>query len=484
MRPAMTSQFTTQGSPQVIEQDIGCVRCEYNLRTLAKTGLCPECGLEVARTLAAMEVADARWLRRMTWGLRWFFLAVLGLQSIDMWWDPWRAARLLFWGATLIGVAWLVTTRIPNRVGRSSIPHARWIARGAIAGMAPMFLWCCWRQYDSEGTQALVSLLFIIGLAASFAHLANVARHLQLRSLARSFLCVPVLHVLGLMPRAIGYWGFTRFDRRPPFNEMACDYAGIILYWVGWVFGLVLIGRVLCKLDQIQGTSIGHLSIDRKSGARLRWGIILLGTMPLLYSLHSHPIVWLWQVAFPIASIVYVTGLCLVSSDPTGPKGMRIALRTSAIFLLLTSIVPFVASWNLSLYRHSAVLVVSQVLFISWVLCVCLSFVLLRGVAARLGYGSLAKSLAVRSVLLPMFFLSLDGLNWLLFFGPATRNPLQAVWQVVHWVVLLGALESSPGIGRLIQAMVENTRVVDGLTAYEGSRGGEIRSTGFVDGTD
>jgi hypothetical protein len=464
----MASQPITQGPSQVIERDIACVRCEYNLRTLATSGLCPECGLEVARTLAAMEVADARWLRRMSWGLRCFFLAAaFGLQLVDVWWDRWRSGRQLFWGTILIGLVWVVTVRIPNWLGRSAIPHARGIARAAITGMVPMFLWCCWRQYDRHGTQALIGLLLIVGLVACFAHLADVARHLKLDSLARPLLGVAVLLVAGMMPTAIGYWGFIRFRTRPPFDQMPWYYAGEFVYMGGWAVAVMLVGRILCRLDQIQGIGVERSPIGTNSAARVRWGIVLVGTMPLIVFLSStHPIVWSWQVAFLMSIVAYVAGLWLIASDTADRSGMRMAVRICAIVMLLSSVVPFAIHWKFSLYVSLTGFGMFHVHYASWVLSVCLSFLLLRGIATRLGYGALARSLAVRGVMVPVL-LVLSYVLVRLLSGQARRE----AWEVVRWIVLLATLESSIGLGRLIQAMVESTRVVDNLTAYEGSRG-------------
>ncbi len=55
----------------VIDRDAACVHCGYNLRGLAATGKCPECGREIATSLAIASISshsDPRWLRQINQG--------------------------------------------------------------------------------------------------------------------------------------------------------------------------------------------------------------------------------------------------------------------------------------------------------------------------------------------------------------------------------------------------------------------------------
>lgn len=67
----MTPTSTTAAQPQsILEYDLPCVRCGYNLRTLSAAGRCPECGLAVALTASlGGELAHTRpsYVRRLAW---------------------------------------------------------------------------------------------------------------------------------------------------------------------------------------------------------------------------------------------------------------------------------------------------------------------------------------------------------------------------------------------------------------------------------
>lgn len=64
-------------------EDVACIRCKYNLRSLRHGDACPECSESVERSLMVSEMAaaDPRWLNALSSGA-WF----------------------LFWGLTLVGL--------------------------------------------------------------------------------------------------------------------------------------------------------------------------------------------------------------------------------------------------------------------------------------------------------------------------------------------------------------------------------------------
>jgi hypothetical protein len=62
-----------------VQVDLACLKCSYNLRTLAVDSLCPECALPVARSIRGdlLKHADPRWVRKLTDGAELLFIAAL-----------------------------------------------------------------------------------------------------------------------------------------------------------------------------------------------------------------------------------------------------------------------------------------------------------------------------------------------------------------------------------------------------------------------
>lgn len=62
-----------------IDRDCPCVRCGYNLRSLKRRTLCPECGAPVERSMGESRLcfADPAWLRRLRSGVRLMLASVV-----------------------------------------------------------------------------------------------------------------------------------------------------------------------------------------------------------------------------------------------------------------------------------------------------------------------------------------------------------------------------------------------------------------------
>ena len=73
-----------------IDQDLPCVKCGYNLRTMRDDGQCPECGASVGESarLAWLCQHDPVWLRRLARATVWMVIAMVclaGLPVLGLW---------------------------------------------------------------------------------------------------------------------------------------------------------------------------------------------------------------------------------------------------------------------------------------------------------------------------------------------------------------------------------------------------------------
>lgn len=73
MEPPPLVNPDVPGVSEYIDTDLYCVGCGYNLRTLAATGICPECSLPV--DASNQEAQHVRWLQGIRRGLGWLMIA-------------------------------------------------------------------------------------------------------------------------------------------------------------------------------------------------------------------------------------------------------------------------------------------------------------------------------------------------------------------------------------------------------------------------
>ncbi len=119
-------------SMQLVEADLSCVQCGYNLRTLAITAACPECATLVAHSLHGdrLQFASPEWLKSISKGITLIVVAlgaqlILGLLVAAMIATSGNSAALLAVFGTLaaeivlaIG-AWKFTQANPRHSDRS-----------------------------------------------------------------------------------------------------------------------------------------------------------------------------------------------------------------------------------------------------------------------------------------------------------------------------------------------------------------------------
>jgi len=91
----------------MIVEDLRCIGCGYNLRHAPNDGVCSECGMEVASSIAGDQLvrADKKWLKKIRSGFTWviasdFLLIVAAISSVQI---------IGEWGAIIALTAFVVT---------------------------------------------------------------------------------------------------------------------------------------------------------------------------------------------------------------------------------------------------------------------------------------------------------------------------------------------------------------------------------------
>lgn len=133
-----------------LAQDIHCIHCGYNLRSLLPDQNCPECNHSVARSLRSdrLQFSDPTWLRRVCSGMKYILIgSLVGLVAMRIlgWAIPGltlgftptisyrvslltRVSLLLLFGIPVIG-AWRATSPEPEIAGTSRDSRLRLAAR-------------------------------------------------------------------------------------------------------------------------------------------------------------------------------------------------------------------------------------------------------------------------------------------------------------------------------------------------------------------
>jgi hypothetical protein len=168
----------TEKPAEVVQEDVPCRRCAYNLRTLAVDGRCPECGTEVRPSLRGRELvnADPDWL---SWICRGAVLFGTGLILLTGLWIALVFGRLgsdaFIFVLAALGLmpcagAWFMTRAEPDgpyfddRKVLRRVIRTLTLAGATILGisLANELLYYLWR--DWSGPRQLLAMLGGIGM--------------------------------------------------------------------------------------------------------------------------------------------------------------------------------------------------------------------------------------------------------------------------------------------------------------------------------
>lgn len=189
--------------------NVACIRCGYNLRTMALDSVCPECGSPVHGSLGVDDL-DVRWVRKVWHGLNWVAGAALLLVAVavaDSMAGPLHRETggvavvqvLILAGLVASVILWALAAAMVT-AGAADQPEegltARRVARVGL--MAPVPLWVGFALFmefvlgrpHGGGVMLLVVLLLAVGVVALLLHLARLARRLGRPALASVTLVV------------------------------------------------------------------------------------------------------------------------------------------------------------------------------------------------------------------------------------------------------------------------------------------------------
>jgi hypothetical protein len=201
----------------LIDEDIACVRCDYNLRTQTVDGSCPECGMAVHDTLrlAWLRGRDATWLRRIASGALWAMIAVASFVVVEVWMavelfgirrtgDP-PVVLAVFIAGLAVGwwAFWLLTSPDAEHDGEVSRSIVRRAARVAMSvgfgGVIVAFLVSRMWNYEPMPLLAVSLMVLAFGSLAMLIYAARLARRVPDRRLSMQCRIVAVGYVVGLV---------------------------------------------------------------------------------------------------------------------------------------------------------------------------------------------------------------------------------------------------------------------------------------------
>ncbi|MBN1341987.1 MAG: hypothetical protein JXQ73_04865 [Phycisphaerae bacterium] len=198
----------------VIERNVSCVFCDYNLRGLPADGRCPECGRQIADSTKSdlLSLAHPRWVKRIRIGAAFM---LVGLVLMALLWGVTAFGYLLrfmsnfppaFYGAIsgpfrYLGVGvfalgvWLLATPDPREVLDRRVGWVRMLCRSAIGLEMISFGWVYATQFSTFQTMDpeshyvvawLLSILtWVLLLMMPFLYIGQLARRMPDNPLRR-----------------------------------------------------------------------------------------------------------------------------------------------------------------------------------------------------------------------------------------------------------------------------------------------------------
>ncbi|UCD75867.1 MAG: hypothetical protein JSV91_02900 [Phycisphaerales bacterium] len=232
-------------APDLSTQDVPCVGCGYNLRGLKPDGRCPECGLEIERSLHGDDLlySSAAYLDSLCRGIRLIFVVLI--------------LEIVFMFVAIVGGVTLAVTINPTLMDPGAWFVAVTVVIDAVLSVALVIGWWWFSVPDPSITginkgdlarkfvRATVIITAVAGLMNSAGDLATVRPGSPLALLAIAFA------VIAMLAWAISFFAsmiYIRWIGRRIPSQRVVDNAGRLM-WLGPL--LVTVGALCMGLGPL-----------------------------------------------------------------------------------------------------------------------------------------------------------------------------------------------------------------------------------------
>jgi hypothetical protein len=256
--------------------DLPCRSCGYNLRTLATSGVCPECATPIAASLRSerLREADPNWLRQMHtgckleyWGIWTAWISYITLQAFRF--EPIRTLALPgALGVVALGT-WMLASPDPSGIGEDRYGRLRIWARGlGTAQFATMLIFI----FSGSASLGFHSLLQGLEMAARVAwgaillwYLDRLAKRTWQSKIGIGFRINSVLFV-GVSAVSLAAW--TARSLGPGFKSPILSLLAVPFSW----FNILFLYNAVGAFDKVLKTELAAANTPgmwRKAGSFL-----------------------------------------------------------------------------------------------------------------------------------------------------------------------------------------------------------------------